>query len=99
MLVPVTTLLKLTLACDTARFACTPVPVTPTAVVPCPLTMETEPLIAVGVVGLNFTFRLAVCPGVSVSGVLTPLTAKPCPLTPICETVAELFPAFVIVIV
>jgi len=52
----------------------------------------------VAVVGLNFTVRLAVCPAVSVSGVLTPLTVRPCPLTPICETVAELFPAFVMVI-
>jgi hypothetical protein len=61
--------------------------------------METDPLTAEVVAGLNCTLRLAFCPGVSVKGVLTPLTARPCPLTPTCEIVAALFPVLVIVTV
>lgn len=51
----------------------------------------------VAAVGLNFTFKVALCPGVNVIGVLTPLTASPCPLTLICEIVVELFPVLVTV--
>lgn len=59
--------------------------------------MDTEPLTDVAAVGLNFTLRAALWPGVNVRGVLTPLTARPCPLTPTCEIVVELFPELVMV--
>jgi len=59
--------------------------------------MDTEPLTDEAAVGLNFTFRVALCPAVNVEGVLTPLTARPCPLTPTCEIVVALFPELVMV--
>jgi len=59
--------------------------------------MDTEPLTDVGAVGLNFTFRVALCAGANANGVLTPLTARPCPLTPTWEIVVELFPELVMV--
>ena len=69
LVLPTTTFVKLTDAGDTARLACTPVPVVATVVVPDVETMPTEPLKAAAVFGLNCTFNVALCDGASVSGV------------------------------
>src|ERR1700680_4179483 len=98
LVLPTTTFVKLMDAGDAARLACTPVPVVATVVVPDVETMATEPLEAEAVFGLNCTFNVGLCGGASVSGVATPLAAKPRPLTLTCEMEALLLPMFVMVI-
>lgn len=44
--------------------------------------MVTSPLTAPAVVGVNSTLKLALCPGVRVTGALIPLKLNPAPLTP-----------------
>ena len=92
-----TTFVKLTDKGETARPACTPVPVATTVVVPDCETMAMEPLSAVAVVGRNCTCNVALCAGASVSGVATPLAANVWPLTLTCEIVALLLPVLVMV--
>jgi hypothetical protein len=57
----------------------------------------TSPLMSPLEVGENVTLKLAICPGLSVSGAVIPLRANPVPLTPTCEMVTLVPPEFVIV--
>ena len=47
--------------------------------------------------GVNVTVKVALCPAVSVAGVVIPLKLNPVPLMPTCEIVTLEPPAFVIV--
>ena len=90
---------KLRLEDDTLIPACTPVPVTPTGLVPPGLTIEIVPLVVADVVGLNCTVNVALCAEAKLTGRLTPLTDRLCPLTAICEIVVALLPVLVMVTV
>lgn len=61
------------------------------------LAIETFPVALPAVVGANVTVSVALCPADNVAGVLTPLPAKPVPLTLICERFSVALPEFVIV--
>lgn len=45
--------------------------------------------------GLKLTLKLTLCPAVSVTGAVIPLTLNPVPLLPICEIVTVEPPVFV----
>jgi hypothetical protein len=47
--------------------------------------------------GANVTLKLALCPAISVIGVLIPLNVKPVPLIPTCESMTLEPPVFVMV--
>jgi len=57
----------------------------------------TLPLTLPADVGVNVTLKLALCPAVSVTGAVIPLTLNPVPLIPTCEIVTLEPPVFVIV--
>lgn len=57
----------------------------------------TLPLALAVDVGANVTVKLALCPAVSVTGGVIPLSVKPVPLIAICETVTVALPALVTV--
>lgn len=59
------------------------------------LTIETLPVAAPAVVGLNFILKVADCPDERLSGNVGPLAAKPVPLTCACEILKLAFPEFV----
>ena len=79
---------------STSYDAACPVPVrTTVAVPPEPLLVTVAvPLADPDVVGSNSTSRVAVFPGFSVSGVVTPETLKPAPLAPTALTVTAAVP-------
>jgi hypothetical protein len=99
LLVPVVTLLKVTVFCESDSAACAPEPVTLTCLEPLWLTTETVPVVAAVVEGLKTTVNMALCEGAKVSGVLMPVRLRPEPVTPTCEIVAELLPVLVMVTV
>ena len=57
----------------------------------------TLPLALVADVGAKVTVKLALCPAVSVTGGVIPLSVKPVPLIPTCETVTDELPRLVTV--
>jgi len=61
------------------------------------LTMVMLPLTLPAAVGLNCTVRVRFWEGVSVTGVLPPVTVKPAPVTLTCDIVTFALPVFVIV--
>lgn len=79
---------------------CTPVPESaivvgePVAV----LVTVTEPESLPAVVGAKITLNARLCPAVSVTGVLAPLSVNPAPFSVILETLTLAFPEFVTVI-
>ena len=99
MLVPVVTLLKVTVFCESDSAACAPEPVTVTCLEPLWLTTETEPVVAAVVDGLKTTVNMAVCEGATVKGTLIPVMLSPEPVAPTCEIVAGLLPVLVMVTV
>ena len=57
----------------------------------------TLPLALVAEVGANVTVNVAACPGVSVTGVVIPLSVNPVPATATCEIMSDEPPVFVTV--
>jgi hypothetical protein len=57
---------------------------------------DTEPLSLPTAGGVNVMFRSALCPGERVNGHVSPLTAKPVPLTLTVETLRLVVPVLVI---
>jgi len=57
----------------------------------------TEPLALPADVGVKTTLKVALCPAVSVTGVLTPLSVNPVPLIATCEIVTLVPPVLVTV--
>jgi hypothetical protein len=97
---PTVTLPKLALAGVIVSAGCKPVPLTAiTALAPCEVDTVTFPVTFSDAVGLNETFSVVLCPAVSVSGVVTPLSVKSLALTVTPEIVTLTFPLFVIVTV
>jgi len=76
--------------------ACKPVPLTEiTVVVPSELVTVIFPETVSAAVGLNATFNVWVCPGVKVTGVVTPLVVTSFALTVTCEIVTFPVPLLV----
>lgn len=100
LLVPVVTLPKATDPGVAFSVDCVPVPLN--AIVSgefgALLTTEMLPVALPEALGLNAALIVAVCPAVSVNGVVTPETLKPVPAALTCETVTLAEPLFVSVI-
>jgi hypothetical protein len=88
---------KLNVVGEIVSPACVPVPLRAIdSGEPVPvLVTVTAPVTAPAAVGANFTARVAVCDGVNVAGVVTPLTLNPVPLAVTLEICTEAFPVFV----
>ena len=94
--VPTTTLPKLALEGVRLMPACRPVPLTAITVLPpTEFVTVTFPETVSAAVGLNATVSVCVCPGVKVSGVVTPLVVTSFALTVTCEIVTFAVPLLV----
>jgi hypothetical protein len=94
--VPTVTLPKLALEGVKLIPACRPVPETPTTeLVPCEVVAVIFPETVSSAVGLNETFITWLCPGVRVTGVVTPLAVTSFAFTVTCEMVTFAVPLFV----
>jgi hypothetical protein len=99
-LLPTITLPKLRLVGFDARApGATPVPVIGTVRFASEAFEEivNVPLVLPAAVGVKVTRKVALCPAVSVVGVVIPLTVNPLPLTPTCEIVTLVPPVLVTV--
>lgn len=100
-LVPTTTLPRPRVVGETVSCPVTAAPVPDTGIVSVGLdafeVMVMLPLALAAVCGANVTVKLALCPDVSVAGVVIPVKLNPVPLTPTWEIVTLEPPVFVTV--